>query len=943
MSAVAITLRSCRRTYTQLLDPREHPDDARRPVQPPSWETLGNRPRFTGLRSLPVQDNRITDYVEEIELYSRVHELGDILWPAYPILFAENLDEVLAEIRRRDLFLFDIWGYVPGSGPGGYWQQFEPPEGVFQLLESALGEGWLGMDVGEQDGRYIGGYAGQMHPRSAGRLEQYLNFQRHFQRFCDDLGNRMCTLVSLNFGHYFLKEGVYSLIGAETAQALPNGQVYYAFIRGAGKQYGVPWFGNASVYNRWGFKSYAATGDDHGPTKGTSLNLMKRLLVSHLLYNCVLVGFEAGWLVGDKLSPIGRLQQETGKWVKLHGQPGVMQTPVALMLDFFCGWSFPRHLYSSSIYRVWGNLPYGPGDYLTDGLLDMLYPGYQDASYCHDESGFITPTPYGDMADCLLSDAEGWLLERYPVLVLAGDLAGGLELRDKLEAYVQQGGLLVITAGNLARLPHGIAGVQVGSERRSQASTLEVRFGDTIVQEEQAFELMALDVPENAAVVATCGDAPVVVKIAAGKGQVIALAGPFGLPADTAHDAPVVSEVDQPLPRPYPLLEHVRLVLDGVFRGQMLFDAGAGLSWITCRRRAGEYTLGICNNALRKQPLEIRSLCGPIQSIEEMPLAQSEKQAVGYLPEGFEQAHVGASGHNTIAGGDVRVFAVQVAEEGVEEIRHRPPPRRPGGRILPLSGVGSIQSALLARPTFSEHFAGVLVDWRYLHEREARALSGECGWLQRQQVRVLVDLSSGINLYPNLRLIDNVAGDYSASIEVIEDVLRKMECIPAADLLLSLHRLPENNFSAEETWDSFTKTLRTLCEAAAQRSIAVYLRLGPDKPPATLHQAVDFVQRVDADNISLAPSLAWLQTQQTAAEEITAASASIGLWLASSPRFDLSGHLWDNHGPLALDEGRPWLRDHLATVPEAPVVLDALYPDWDAVYRDVKILQAVGR
>ncbi len=249
-----------------------------------------------------------------------------------------------------------------------------------------------------------------MTPASASRFEQYLNFQRHFERMGDDLGHQHATLVSLNFGHYFLKEGTYTLIGAETAQALPNNQVYYAFIRGAGKQYGVPWFGNASIFNRWGYKTYGSSGgsggDTHGPTKGTSLSLMKRLLYSHILYNSVAVGFESGWFEGDKLSrPSAASSRPAQRWVKEHGQPGVMHTPVALLLDFYSGWSFPRHLYSGDIYRVWGNLPYGPGDYLTDAVLDLLYPGYQDSSYFHDESGFITPTPYGDIADCLLSDA----------------------------------------------------------------------------------------------------------------------------------------------------------------------------------------------------------------------------------------------------------------------------------------------------------------------------------------------------------------------------------------------------------------------------------------------------------------------------------------------------------------------------------------------------------
>ena len=125
-------------------------------------------------------------------------------------------------------------------------------------LQRVLGDRFLGIDNGEQDGRYIWATAEQQCPREQSRLAQYLSFQRHFQKLCDELGNHMTALSSLTLGHYFLKEGNHVLLGAETAQALPNSQLYYAFIRGAGKQYGVHWFGNASVFNRWGWKDYGA-------------------------------------------------------------------------------------------------------------------------------------------------------------------------------------------------------------------------------------------------------------------------------------------------------------------------------------------------------------------------------------------------------------------------------------------------------------------------------------------------------------------------------------------------------------------------------------------------------------------------------------------------------------------------------------------------------------
>ncbi|MFV2067161.1 MAG: hypothetical protein ACC645_09300, partial [Pirellulales bacterium] len=62
---------------------------------------------------------------------------------------------------------------------------------------------------------------------------------------------------------------------------------------------------------------------------------MKRLLYSHILYNCAFVGFESGWFQGETLSPIGRMQQAARRWVHEHGQPGTMVTPTAVMLDFF--------------------------------------------------------------------------------------------------------------------------------------------------------------------------------------------------------------------------------------------------------------------------------------------------------------------------------------------------------------------------------------------------------------------------------------------------------------------------------------------------------------------------------------------------------------------------------------------------------------------------------
>jgi hypothetical protein len=949
------------RVYSHLLDPREHPDYTRRHVQAPTWDTFGHRTHFATLRGFGIENGVLVNYAQKLDEFTQKYDLGDVIWPSYPVIFAKNLGDLADEINRRGLYLFDIWGYTPGSGPGGFWAQFVPPQGVFEMLPSKLGEHWLGMDTGEEDGRYIGGYAPQMSPTSLSRYEQYLNFTRYFERYTTVQGNKMSTLVTLGFGHYFLKEGIYTFIGSETAQALPNAQIFYAFNRGAGKQYGVPWFGNASIFNRWGYKTYGRSSPDNGPTKGASLSLLKRLMYSQILYNSMIVGFDQQWFYNEqesasgegdigngKLSPIGQIQQAARRWTSRVGHPGAMLTPVALMLDLYAGWTFPRHLYSENVYRVWGNLPYGPGDYLTDGVLDMLFPGYQDSSFYHDESGFLTPAPYGECADCILSDAEAWLLDRYPLLVIVGELEGGPEIADKFQSYIERGGHLIITAGNLARLPHGLVGIEVAGPLKQFPVGASVLVGATELDKDKSFCLFPLSLPSGAFILARTSALPAAIEVRHGAGRITVLASPFGISAETAAGASVAlssnlqNQVDKPLAKPYPLLDHVRAVLHEAFRSQMLFEVGQGLNLITCRKGSGEYTLGVSNNTWRQQPLEIISHIGPIQSLQEIQIDQSEKGAVGYMPEGLEHVDVGRSGEHSIAGGDIRVFAVRVREERVEEIPHNFPPPRPRGRFLTLRGDGMIEEGILARPSFFEHFNGVVVDWTYLMRRDKDQIQKEAGWIDRQRLQIIVDLSSGINLFPDLRLVDNVAEDYLASMAIIKEVLIRSKILHVREIILSLHRVPENNFTTEQTWSSFQSTFRHLVVEAANNGITLHLRMSPGKLPVDLEEAIKFIDKVDAPNFRLAPSTALMLAKRTDLNQAAALlKEKVGLWLVSAPKTDVAGVLWNANAPIAEYKDSQRLAKILAIAPRAPQLLDAVYNTKDEEYLDSRALSSL--
>jgi hypothetical protein len=311
----------------------------------------------------------------------------------------------------------------------------------------------------------------------------------------------------------------------------------------------------------------------------------------------------------------------------------------------------------------------------------------------------------------------------------------------------------------------------------------------------------------------------------------------------------------------------------------------------------------------------------------------------------LEKTNLGVSDEGHIAGGDTRIFAVRVGEEDIEEIAHVIPPARPRGRALPLREASSIKEAVLARPSFFEHFDSVVVDWRYLRERDKEELKRESRWISRQGLKLFIDLSSGINLYPDLLLLDGAKQDYAATLAAVEELMEKMQIFPVHDLIFSLHRYPEGgHFTKEQSWQSFERTVRQLCERARRQDVTVYLRLSVGKPPEDLKQAVEFIGRVSAPNLRLAPSTAFLLAKGTELSEATKLlEGRVGVWLVDTPQRDIAGRVWNGYAPIREYQDRQSLAKILAIAPESMVVLDAVYKNHDEEYLDAKTLQEILR
>ncbi len=578
------------RPWTQPVVPEEHPLFAETEPKPITRRTLGDVLHTTGARSI---EERTLDQ------FHKHYDFGDVCWPhigicpqrqsfktdeAYQAALGQ-FEKRLEAVRARGLYLFDIWGYVPFDAR--YPHTIAPEH--HEILLRVFGDRFLGYDNGEQDGRYIGSYASRGAATS--RKEGWDDFVKWDEHVCGDSMNYMNATGSLNFSHYYGERNA-RLLGLETAQGLPSDTLLFAFLRGAGKQYGRLIYQASSIWNRFGYNMYhdrkttgsgGNAGYGFGPNKGCSRSLHKRLFFCGYLDGHSIFGTETSQFTADEvaegvpeLSPLGRQHLELYEWACKHPERGVLATPVALMLDFYNGWNMPRHLYRGDRYKIWGKFPYDKGDYLIDNVFRMIWPGYEDASYLRNERGFITPTPFGDQFDVITNRCPAEVLKQYSAVMLLGDVEITPEVAQRLSDYVQAGGDLVTDARHARAFPPELTGVQLGPQAKGCLSHVLSR-GETFQEQPYGYTVVS---PAGAQMLAINEQGhPLVTVHTAGQGRVIVGAADYWMTDSLRYEVPEIVNMEPP----YQLLRGVRSVLAGYFDSFNPVEIDpAGLNVHTC-------------------------------------------------------------------------------------------------------------------------------------------------------------------------------------------------------------------------------------------------------------------------------------------------------------------------------------------------------------------------
>lgn len=736
--------------YPYYTLPEEYPDFNRREHDVVTWDKLNTTPGKTLMTAGRNEIFAPGNYKDSIVPKGNVFRpdltgIWDATHDESGNYNTSELQAVLTKMKENGDILHNIGGFGPGSPFGkkygnvaGFGEYYVTPEVLQLILDSEVP--FTGFDIGEQDGRYNFTFKNYQHPFPSDKVKQYDVTQSFFDKVAEVQGGYGSLLTVLWNWHMPVKEGYTMLAGSETQNKITNAQVQYSFLRGAGKQYGVLWYGDVSVFDPWGIKG--GWGEDLG-TGGPSLALLKREYFSQMMYNSTMLSFESGWTGSDGgLTQIGEINDNVYDLVNQHGTPGVMQTPVALLNDFYSGWMPAKQI--ANKFVTWNQIPYDKGDWMFDGMLSMIYPNYEESGFWHNETGARVDTPYGEIADCLLSDTTLETLKQYGVVVAAGDIfSGGKEFNQKIKEYITQGGNFVVTAENAKRIwPEWEIGNTITEPDGSM-----VQFKDgTSMTEPYAYERNSVgNLPSGAEIIAVTGNnEPLIVELQMGSGTVVLDLTPFGLNKNSlSYSDHNLSTYDTELGRPYMLTNHMRKILDERFASQQLFTVGDGLGQITNYKGDGEYTIAVYNNSEISRTFEIQSNIGEMISCTEIPtLDLTQDPLWGW--KGTQ--YTGLSDQDHIFGGDLRLFQVKVdttdQNKNAKLLNKSVPQKTYENRYFIPESFQNLREDVRTMPTFFEYFTGVQISWEELDKMSIEGLKESDPWRKRHGLQVRVDFSS---------------------------------------------------------------------------------------------------------------------------------------------------------------------------------------------------------
>ncbi len=294
--------------------------------------------------------------------------------------------------------------------------------------------------------------------------------------------------------HQLAESGAKTL-GTESAAAMPYFQGQAAFARGAGRQYNKPW----NWYFGASFGSAIRTFTSEDPyiidldglkinsrnaTIGPSLAHIRRALLFAYLQGASFFHPEQGYNLFDtngQLNQMGWSYDEMLRLATKHPNRGVINTPVAILLDKAHGWD--KYTYNGM--RLWDKKPLERPDQMINQFFNVAYfPFPKNEGDAANDLNVPFPNGYfGDIFDVLVtSPTQMDSLQAYPAVFCLGDTRLDAKWAERLRKYVNDGGTLVINAEQVvAGFDESFLGVRLQNKQKESNGVVCERDNEKIV------------------------------------------------------------------------------------------------------------------------------------------------------------------------------------------------------------------------------------------------------------------------------------------------------------------------------------------------------------------------------------------------------------------------------------------------------------------------------
>ncbi len=415
------------------------------------------------------------------------------------------------------------------------------------------------------------------HAEAKALFDAYLNEALALSRLYPGVG-RWGMVGYAGSAHHYAAHGVECVIVERCNDDVEDLQTAIAFARGAARQYGGMWGIDLSLW--WGVI--------HGCVQHLPASLYTRHLFMSFFSGAQVFRIEGGDLLVDADKGPSLVAQAVDAFANTvkHIVSGETDRPVAFLLPDDHGWMTPPYWRTTGEAWNYARVPCRPGDRGLDGLFGAAFPGSvfamdpfpfgacaendppaspfslacitpefaptprdryyapppipfgrftdrQTARAAMHETG-MDPSPYramgdsrwGDIVDVLTTTAGLDALSPYPVLILAGPVQLDADLRERLMAYVRNGGALVMAAGTATPEDTGICGAVIQPELRVGRAW---RWRNAPMTHE-AFRFVpvhAADNPNVAVLATTSAGDPLVLRHALDKGVVYTCLAPW--------------------------------------------------------------------------------------------------------------------------------------------------------------------------------------------------------------------------------------------------------------------------------------------------------------------------------------------------------------------------------------------------------------------------------